>query len=229
MRKMKASLTLLVFGLLTCCQSNNEYFLRGQVSGEFNESKVYLVKLYTAQPQVDSADVRNGRFTFTGTIDYPELFALHNHRDSAFGYFPIYLEPGKLVVSIDPENWTWGSQIEGGKINEEYNLEFRSRNQSFVNLEEKFKERKLDADSTELVEIYKEIVNLTESNKEQDIQFIMSHPSSPISPYILAIHINSLSLDKVGLLLAGFSHDLHQTSIYLYIKETYDRRRKYEN
>ncbi len=227
--KFHLHVILFALVLLTSCQSNNMYHLRGQISGEFDESWVYLVKFYSAQPQVDSAEVRNGKFAFTGTIAYPELFVLHNHPDSILGFFPIYLETGKLVVSIDPENWSWGSQIEGGKTNDEYNLEFRLREQSLINITEELEQSKVDADSTKLEEIDQKITDLMESNKVQDIQFIKSHPNSPISPYILAKHFFGLSLNEVGLLLDSFSSDLHKISIYIKLKENYDRMRDYEN
>ena len=226
---MKVPISLLVLILITSCQSNNEYHLQGRISGEFNESWVYLVKFYAAQPQVDSTEVHNGKFTFKGTIDYPELFVLLNHPDSILGFFPIFLEPGRLVVSIDPKNWSWGSQIEGGTINEEYNLACRIREQSFVKVSDELENRKINADSIEQDEISKEITYLMESNKEKDIEYLKSHLDSPISPFILAKHFFGISLDEVGIILDGFSNDLHQTSIYIRLKEDYDRMREFEN
>jgi hypothetical protein len=209
--------------------SDNEFHLRGQVAGQFDENWVYLVKFYSNQPQVDSAEVSNGKFNFSGTIDYPELFVLHNDPDSILGFFPIYLEPGRLVVTIDPENWSYGSKIEGGTINEEYNLEFRVREQGFIKIADELEEMKIETDSAEQERIDKEIAGLMESNKEQDIQYIKSHPNSPISPYILAKHFFGLRLEEVGLILNSFSNDLQQTSIYVRLKENYDRMRDYEN
>jgi hypothetical protein len=103
------------------------------------------------KPDVDSVMVSRGKFTFEGSVEYPELYVIHNRRDSILGFFRFFLEPAKMYLDIDADDWSWGSQINGGQVSEEYNNNIRNDETALVHLNPEIDEKKSLADSTEQI------------------------------------------------------------------------------
>lgn len=218
---------LLLLSAVTGCQPDNQYEIRGTINDRFDGEWLYLVKFMQYKPDVDSALVSKGTFTFTGNVEYPELYVIHNRRDSILGFFGFYLEPAKMDIHIDVDDWSWGSQISGGQINEEYNSRIRNDENALVHLNTEIDEKKSLADSTELIVL--DSIQTSEDDKfrNQNLDYIANYPDSPISPYLFARMFATIPFDKSEQILAGFSDQNKNTSICLSLQEKIDMMNEY--
>ena len=121
---MKAFLLLLFIIVISSCKTDNQFVITGAIDGDYANEWIYLNEFMEPEPQVDSALVKNGKFTFRGTIKYPEVFILHNKSESDFKHFAFMLEPAKINIEISHDDWAWGCEIMGGPVNDEYNKEY---------------------------------------------------------------------------------------------------------
>ncbi|MGE5426618.1 MAG: DUF4369 domain-containing protein, partial [Methylococcaceae bacterium] len=81
MRNILISMVLtLVF--FACKTTRDEYSIKGTIEG-VDTGKVYLQKIVDGRPQsIDTANVVNGEFTFTGKMELPDIRVLRlNEQD----------------------------------------------------------------------------------------------------------------------------------------------------
>ena len=225
---MKSIPAILILFALTGCKSENQYIIKGTVKGDFDNHWVYLVKFMEPEPDIDSCYIRNGKFSFMGSIEYPELFVLHNNPDSLLGFFPFFLEPARIKIELNIKDWTWGSSIDGGNLNEEYNRLFRIPETELVKLNIETEEKMTAADSTEKAELESVRKKVEEEHMKLERDYFTKHPDSPFSPYLLAKSFFMLPLDESEKILTTFSEENKQTSICLSLQDRLDRMHKYE-
>jgi peroxiredoxin len=100
---------LLLSGIGAQAQSG-AFTVKGQLGRQTPPTKAYLVYPVADKIKKDSADVKNGRFTFTGSVTEPtlaSLFVLRPGTNSRNGsrystnrrFYRLYLEPGTVRVS----------------------------------------------------------------------------------------------------------------------------------
>ena len=221
---MKTSIAILaLLVLLVSCDTNKKYLINGSIIGELNEEWIYIEKFYGTKYQMDSARLIDGKFRIEGSVDYPELYFLHNHPDRNKGLFAFYLEPGIMDIVVDAENWNLKTKISGGFVNSEYNEIIREPGISFINKVNDLLQQKTHADINESVELDRTINELMDELKYFELEYVSTNPDSPISPFLLARHFNNIPIDTAGILLEGFSSDVKQTSIYLKLFEQYSK------
>ena len=213
-----AALYIFVFVLLTACHSKNTYTIRGSFKEESTEKWIYLRKFdFEEGHQHDSARIKNGEFEFTGTIQLPEVFEIqYNPRANSFN-LPIFLEPGKFEVIIDPDDLELGSTIIGGTLNDEYKsfLIIKSNNRELASpLNENDPETYLST--------YTKWVKLGQEYTDYCSSYIKSNPGSPISIYLLSKRFSNLSLEEQGQLITRFSKEVQHMQLYKKYKAEYD-------
>lgn len=88
-------------------QTLQKFILKGKVGNLGAPAKVYLDRRHNGENWLDSADVKNGEFTITGTLDVPYLAMLMLDRTGEGNMAPtgdndhrlVYLEPGTITVT----------------------------------------------------------------------------------------------------------------------------------
>jgi thiol-disulfide isomerase/thioredoxin len=212
---------LVVLMFITGCTSKKEYFINGSIIGEQNEKWIYLVKFMKSNPTIDSAKIENGKFKFSGKIDVPEIYGIHYHPERIRGVFPIFVEAAKLNVVIDPNNWVMGSSVTGGKINETYNDLEKTRIEKYIKEIWSLNEKKASVGAIEQKSIEKRINKLWDEDFKNQLEYVESHPESPISIFILSKFYLVLPLEELGRTLSRFTPALQKTSIYEKISDFY--------
>ena len=226
---MKASLLLVFIIVISSCKTDNQFVITGAIDGDYANEWIYLNEFMEPEPQVDSALVKNGKFTFRGTIKYSEVFVLHNKSESDFKHFAFMLEPAKINIEISHDDWAWGSEIMGGPVNDEYNKEFRSRELEVVKFNRETDKKMVEADSIEQIELNKIRMGVQDDFKQLNMDYISKHPESPISPYLLGQMFFGIPFDESQDILNSFSNENKQTSICLSLQNRLDMMREYES
>jgi peroxiredoxin len=111
----KSLLILLTVALLVACGGDKKAIIDGTVTGIADGTNVYLIDLQ--KTKVDSTVVTEGKFHFEIPTGYPNHYGLLTDKSKAF---PIWVEPGTIVVTIDGEVEPVTPVVSGTPTNEAY-------------------------------------------------------------------------------------------------------------
>ncbi len=216
---------LLTFSSIILCVSinaqtfNTETFnLKGQVLGR--DTGIMTIRYVNGLEQLirDTTYLKNGRFEFNGTINQPTYATLKGNSNFINFYdandVGIYLEPGELNILL-LENQYEDAKMEGSKTQYENDylkkqidsIRFITKELNDASLEAKKeylnkKEPNLKAISDSL---YNLLIPTSEKIKNVVLSFIIDHPDSYVSPYMLVHPINYLSIDSAEFLYNGLT------------------------
>lgn len=106
-------------------QQVQTFTIKGKIGSYNKPAEVYLAYRLGANKQIDSAQITNGSFQFTGKILNPtgaSLLLDHTgagiaHPDSAADVLPLYIEPGQINITGTDSAAT--AKITGSKINDD--------------------------------------------------------------------------------------------------------------
>lgn len=219
---MKSVIRLLIFSLIVgCTPSENRYVIKGTFKEKQNEEWIYLLKPRNTNGGIDSARIVNGSFEFRGPVDFPEIHYLSNNPTEAQDAIGFFLESVVLDVTIDPSDWTNGSIVSGGPINDEF---FRME----AEIEDAYFERSFEINDaySPVKEENREIHNQLMLNLRDSIfmirkDYIRNNPESPISLIYLNKFYHTLPLEELGKILNRVPEGMHQTSLYERVAEYY--------
>lgn len=111
-----AALSLLLSSAAVCAQEKSNVEITGTVKGQ-NSGKVYLQKFDNKMFfTLDSAELKDGTFKFKKTLKLPELYGLTIDKEESPLY--VFLEKGKVDVSLDPESYYRNSVVTGSVSND---------------------------------------------------------------------------------------------------------------
>lgn len=207
--------------ILIGCESKNRYQITGEFTSATDERWIYLVKFMEPNPTLDSVKIENGKFYFSGSIDFPEIYGLHFNPKRLTGVFPIFLEPGELHVKIDPRNWELGSSIAGGIYNEEFKAFEKSRMNEFVYPMADLKDALKENEKLDEATVDDSVKLLMKGMTNMELHYVKSNPTSPVSIFIFSKLYVSLPVHELGSTLEQFSPKIKATSIYKAIYEYY--------
>ncbi len=178
------SLLILFLALVSCKQDN--YRITGRIGG-LDEGKVYLLKAETRElVRVDSTEISGGDFTFTGSVDFPGVYAIE--AEGAERNLIFFLENSEINITADADAMENG-QVTGSSVHDKF-VEFT------------FKESEYD---DRISEIAAELTSLREEGDQEAFtklmedeyqplldekrvfikDFVTANPSSYVSPFIL--------------------------------------------
>lgn len=111
-----ATLSLLLSSAAVYAQEKSNVEITGTVKG-LNSGKVYLQKFDNKMFfTLDSAELKDGTFKFNKTLKLPELYGLTVDKEESPLY--VFLEKGKVDVSLDPEGYYRNLVVTGSASND---------------------------------------------------------------------------------------------------------------
>ena len=226
---MKNYLALLLLLFIVSCSPDNQFKINGTFEGNIEDQWIYLSKFMAENPISDSVFMQNGKFQFSGICGYPESYVLQNHKDSALAWFHFYLEPGKINIDLDPKDWAYGSNVQGGPTNEEYNTSIRAPRNEFIKFREETLEKIAVANSSQKSELEEAMQTAGDAEIMKQIEYVRNNPDSPISPYLLGRNFFMFPIDEVEIILGSFSDENRQTAVSISYQEKLDMLKKYSN
>lgn len=111
----------IVAGLLFCsnlsiAQEKKNVEISGTVAGLIS-GKVYLQKFNNKIfSSVDSAEIKNGKFSFKEKLVLPELYGFTTNKDN--GPLYVFLDAGKVTVDLDTAKYYKNSKVTGSASND---------------------------------------------------------------------------------------------------------------
>lgn len=195
----------LVFIAAACSGPSNKYTVSGKLEGT-TPGWVVLAKVSDNDLlPVDSVEIDDGSFAFSGTIDMPEAWFLRFKADNTYHRF--FVEPGDIVISGDIAD----PQFEGSETQDIY----ESFNEGIVKLDEQrnalYKELRTameSRDTTRLVQIQEEARKIDDNQYKFTIDFVKSQSDNVVGPYVAVNNMYQFELDELRELRSSFSDEI---------------------
>jgi peroxiredoxin len=136
---------------------------------------------------VDSVIVKNGEFSYKGKISYPDLYRIY--LDNTNNYFTLFIDNSKIRINTSLNNFH-SPTICGSESNDLYSR--------FVSVIDSINKKTLAQvkqysrqSEKENIQIKDMIAKATQQQIDFAKQFIIQHPHSPVSQYILYKYLSN--------------------------------------
>ncbi len=199
---------LMLLGLYNRADAQKKFSLTGKFEGE---APAYI---YLSYPSADggsvkdSAQIVNGRFSFTGMIDQVQTAFLQNRLkpmsvdDPNFAI--IFLSPGKMTVDLSKDNFK-KLKVTGSSAQNDFVL-LQSMKAGIVNEMKGLTDALRNEKNAEKAAAIREQLSPFQRQQQQmDYVFFNKYPQSFITLYELQFHLASLSLDSLELFYGRLS------------------------
>jgi len=237
----KILLLLLSFYVLCSCttrpgKDDKEFLLKGEIIGQ-DSGKITLRYMPKSTFVVDTVEIIDGKFIFTGTISEPTYSILFTTNPREFA--EIYLEPGSIKLTIGKDNFK-DIKVTGSKTQKELN-QFNKMTAPILKRLEMVREQIIK--NRDSVVIFKEETKLNLINRNYDelkkirteimndfnsavLEFIHGNPKSYLAPFYLG-HLSTnidMSLDSIKLLFNRLDKSIQNSRHGQNIQEEIRRR-----
>ncbi|MBS1602903.1 MAG: redoxin domain-containing protein [Bacteroidetes bacterium] len=190
----------------------------------------------------DSAEIKDGVFTFKGEISCPTLAIVVPKPSATPASAQVFIEPVTMTLTIDGTN-VRDATLAGSKIQEEWvqfnqlhepirkEMEPLSARYAAANnvyraaLKGKADEATLDSLKSKADAIHAEFDPYRERQSQVDYQFFEAHPSSMVTAYYLRYHVMDLTLDSLKLFYDRMGAQTQQTPSGRYIAAEIEKKR----
>ncbi|HAH57447.1 MAG TPA: alkyl hydroperoxide reductase [Bacteroidales bacterium] len=209
----KLILPLMILLALAACKSTdkNTFKIKGQIGGE-QVNEVYLQKNNDGKFEIiDTALVDNGQFTFTGKIDYPQIYYI-GLGDNRFVSF--FAEPADISIRFHTDS-VQSPQVSGSTSDvtfREYLSLLDKQRTAEIGYYSAYNEAARSKDTMRMDELGKEIEAFEQRQKDEIIQFAKDHPDSYVSPYVIMRHSYMMELDELKAARASFDNKISKGS-----------------
>lgn len=202
--------------IYSCGSTENEYELNAQMEG-VSDGWIVLNKVVDNDlVPVDSVESQEGTFTFSGTIEQPEVFFLDFRENQK--YHRVFIEPGIIEMTGDIEM----PEITGSESHDVFN----DFNKSMTGFDDRMRTLANDyraamgANNREKAQEIEQQFEALEDEKEAFmIRFVEDHNSSPAAPYIMVDNIYMFELDQMEQALAGFNKTIYDSKYARLLKQ----------
>ena len=221
-----------LFSVAMSQQAKNKFVLNGKIEG-INDGLVYLYYNGESNKRMkDSSQLQNGSFKFTGTITEPTMafLQLKEEKRTEQNNTSFFIEPASMSITAkvnDFENAT----VTGSAVQKDYETLNKSKRSirkemqpavdEYTAANDKYREAvKNKADEKTLDEL-KEKANdvrakfspFNERQDKIDYEFFRTHPTSPVTAYMLRFHVNELPLETLDMYYKNFGSALQQSAL----------------
>ncbi|NER13407.1 redoxin domain-containing protein [Leptobacterium flavescens] len=213
----RLGLVLVILSILIGCQSEkgNEFKISASFEGVENGNKVFLKKIgANNQPEdIDTTEVNNGKFAFSGVSEAPELHYIFV--EGVRGSIGVVLESGNIKVKGYKDSIS-ASKVSGTISNDEFGKFLdgsREINKKINEIRNEFRQAASENDTitaNTLREVYTEAV---EEARNFEPTFVEENPSSYISLLILErmFFTKVKTAEETQTLMANFSEEVKNT------------------
>ncbi len=205
---MKKILILAVAAVMAvaCGTDSNTYTIKGVITGNSDaivDGKAYLMNRDRSFPIRDTAEIKDGKFVFTGSVKTPEQFIINI--EGLKGGMILFLDNAKYTINA-VDTLLKEAEVKGGETFElmkEYSAKAEAMFTKEVEeaLAVLRNRAAAEADKAAAEVVYNKAI---ESHNAMLDSMILAHPLSQFSLYYLADKINELSLDSLQALVESY-------------------------
>lgn len=198
MKKVLLALGIIVT-LMACNKSNKDFTVNGNITGDLeNGTKVFLKKVGDQnQPiDIDTTTVENGKFTFSGPADQPEIHYIFI--DKMRGNIPFVLENGTIAVTAQKDSLNF-AKLEGTVQNDlfaEYINGSRKISEKAMHINDDMRKASMSKDSVTMASLREEYFELQEEAQNFESAYVKEHPNALISALIIERMISDPNAPK---------------------------------
>jgi len=208
----------IVLGIVACNQEPEGYTLNGNLRGDVeNGTQVFLRTVgENNQPiDVDTAMVENGKFTFTGTADTPELNYIFV--DNLQGYTAVILENGEITFNAQKDSLGM-AEIEGTPQNEiflDYMEQSKELTEQAQSIQRDMQQASMKQDTATAKSLQDEMMELQEKYKSFELDYIENHPDALISALLIdrALGTGTVTVEEAQEMYEKLSPEIKKTKV----------------
>lgn len=226
---MRNVLTILVFALavLSCQSAKDQYSIKGSIKG-VEIGKVYLQKLVDGQPQsVDTANVVDGKFTFKGKMEMPDIRFLRLNEQEYFAQF--FLDNSSITVVANKDSLR-NTKITGSPTHDVFKIyiaEMEKLSNEVKALQDKYQSA-MSVNNTEAAEKAKiDYQAMIDNNKVYTKNFVKEHSNSIVSAYITLYQLaNQLDGAELESITSKFAPEISKSEYVVKLNELVQEQKK---
>tara|TARA_B100001750_G_scaffold231123_1_gene228837 strand:+ start:673577 stop:674707 length:1131 start_codon:yes stop_codon:yes gene_type:complete len=232
MKKLVVTLSILI-GLSACNQKPEGYTFTGNLTGEVeNGTNVYLRAVgENGQPvDIDTATVENGKFTFNGEMPAPEMHYVFV--ENLMGFTPVILENGEIMMKAQKDSLGM-AEVTGTPQNEvfvDYMEKSKELTQRAQSIQQDMQQANMSRDTATAISLRDEMMELQETYKDFEIDYIKTHPDALISALLIerAIGTGAVTSEEAQDMYDALSPEIKETKTAKGILEKLEAQKKAE-
>ena len=206
---------------VACSKSSKNYTVEGTIAN-MDDGKIFIIeRVKGANNKIAEADIVNGKFTFSGSVDTPKLVYLADNDTTPF--YSFFIDNMKIKINGD-KNVVEDFTIEGGEDNTlftNYKNALKQYNDQEKELSDKFDKAKGDTAMEALLD--KQGEQLDNSKKMLVKEFVVKNTGSIVSTYLLYANSYYFDLDEIDSLFTQLNGKAISIDNYNLLKEYIDK------
>ena len=205
---MKYLITLTLGILIMYGCSNNEGFtIKGTIEGA-KDGTVYLKSFQNGKAiSVDSTQLKNGKFKFTGKVEYPLLYLIYYDQTPV----PIAFFAENKNITVDAQLDSLDKAVIKGSPSTDLFMEF-SKNMPHLDrsmkIRQEFVQAQMAGDTAKMKELSVEANIIAQEQKKYFSDFVENNTNSPVGAFLGSQMAQSLSVDELKDLVGKYEADL---------------------
>ncbi len=208
------------------CSSGKEkvaggFNIHGTLAGVEDGTMIYMEKVQDNElVKVDSTTLKDGKFEFTGKVDYPEMVYLRigNSRNM----INLYVENNDIDIESDVSNLA-GTNVKGSKTHADlvaFQQAMKPFDEKSQDIVARYREAAARNDQEKVNELMKEYEKLSDEQNEAIEAFIKKHNDSYLTPFIIRRYlVFDLDGNELSALLEPIAEDVRVTDDYKKLAE----------
>jgi peroxiredoxin len=198
------TMTLVWFSLMACKQEKDAFVLQGHLEG-LTDKYIYLIHPADADQQLDTLEVKGGKFRFKGTVTTPDMYFLSS--ESMEKPIEIFLEPGTFKVKGNLADLS-SIAVEGGVLQDayvRYTRHLRPYYDAYVEYATSAEESGLQNQEGGAEAFESQVKKLAKNYYEAALSFLESEPVTMVTAYIIASELlYEPQVNRIDALVAKF-------------------------
>lgn len=221
------AILVLALAVFSCQTAKDEYSIKGSIAG-VETGKIYLQKLVDGQPQsVDTTDVVDGKFSFKGKMEMPDIRFLRLNEQDYFAQF--FLDNASITVKANKDSLR-NTKITGSPsqdVFQAYVAEMEKLNKDVMALQEKYQNAMTTGNTNEADKAKIDYQAMIDNNKVYTKNFVKEHSNSVVAAYItlvqLASQVEGAELDSIT---SKFAPEIGSSEYVVKLKEMIAEQKK---
>lgn len=233
MKKIVLSIGIII-GIAACNQKPEGFTINGNLRGDIeNGTQVFLRAVgENNQPvDVDTAKVENGKFTFTGATETPELNYVFI--DKLPGYTAVILENGEIDFNAQKDSLGL-AEIKGTPQNETF-ADYMDKSKELTlqaqSIQQDMQQATVKKDTATAKSLQDEMVELQDKYKNFELDYIKGHPDALISALLIdrALGTGNVTAEEAQDMYEKLSPEIKKTKVATAIQERLEGQKQAES
>lgn len=215
---MKSIILILSIAILmgACSNPSNQFEIAGNLD-MIGDQQVVLARAddNTLFP-LDSTQVKQGKFSFRGEIETPEMYYLHfKASDQYLGFF---VEQGKLSIAGTTQQPEY-SGLPTQALYDRLLDQLRVFELQFEELSHQYRDAMASRDEMAQKLIEERAGDIEEEQIAMLLDFVKTNTESVVAPYVLMNNLNRIELDETEDAMAALDPSVHASIYYTSLNE----------